>query len=148
VPRAEVYTHDNDGKDYEEQEVFATLSHEILEMVADPDVNLYASDYRTFRGKRHRAFVAVEVCDAVQDCTYFIKGIQVSDFVTPEWYESKHKPGSQRFSFKNNVDAPLTATPGGYMDVVIKGNLYLVGRAKKKPRTRMAARERQLDGEG
>lgn len=147
VPRAEVYTHDDDGTPYEDQEVFATLSHEILEMVADPDVNLYASDYRVFQGRRHRAFFAVEVCDAVQECTYKIKGIRVSDFVVPEWFESEHPPGSMRFSFKDNVKAPLTVARGGYLDAVIQNKVRIIGKPKKKVRHRMLARQLLLNGE-
>lgn len=146
VPRAEVYTHDNDRTAYEAQEVFATLSHEVLEMIADPDVNLYASDYHLFRGRRHRAFIAVEVCDAVQNHSYKIDGIRVSDFVVPEWFESKHRPGSMRFSFKDNVSAPLTRAEGGYLDIVILGSLRQIGGRRRKPRHRMQARKRQLDG--
>jgi len=143
IPSATVYTHGFGGKD---QEVFATLSHEVLEMIADPGVNLYASTYGTFRGRRHSAFVGVEVCDAVQFCYYEIDGIQVSDFVVPEWFETDRAPGSMKFSFRGNVDGPLKLAKDGYMDVVIRGRLSQFGGPKHKPRHRLLARQRVLDG--
>lgn len=43
LPRTEVFTPDSKGKRY--REYYSTLSHETLEMIADPGVNLYASGY-------------------------------------------------------------------------------------------------------
>jgi hypothetical protein len=143
IPMAVVFTHGNGG---DEQEVFATLSHEVLEMIADPAVNLYASTFHTFRGRRHTAFVGIEVCDPVQYCLYKIDGIQVGDFVVPEWFESDRPAGSMKFSFKGNVDGPLKLAKGGYMDVVIKGKLRQEGGAKGKARHRLKARQRELVG--
>jgi hypothetical protein len=143
IPSAVVFTHGNGGDD---QEVFATLSHEVLEMIADPSLNLYASTYRKFRGRYHRAFVGIEVCDPVEDCLYKIDGIKVSDFVVPEWFESERKAGSLKFSFKGNVRAPLQLAKGGYMDVVINNRLSQHGGAKDKVRHRLLERQRLLEG--
>lgn len=145
IPSSLVFTHGNGG---DEQDLFATLSHEILEMIADPALNLYASAYRTFRGRRHRVFVGIEVCDPVQYCFYKIDGIQVSDFVVPEWFEPERPAGSMSFSFKGNVDAPLKVAKDGYKDVVIKGELRQVGGPQGKARHRLRERERILAGKG
>jgi hypothetical protein len=55
----------------------ATLSHELLEMLADPWINwcAFGSDNKLY---------ALEVCDAVEadNLGYFIDGVLVSDFVT------------------------------------------------------------------
>jgi hypothetical protein len=107
---------------------------------------LYASAYRTFHGRRHRAFVGIEVCDPVQECLYEIDGIKVSDFVVPEWFEPERKAGSMKFSFKGNVSGPLRHAKGGYMDVVINNRLSQVGGAKDKVRHRLRERQRLLDG--
>ena len=143
IPSALVFTHGNGG---DEQDLFATLSHEVLEMIADPALNLYASAHRTFRGRLHRVFVGVEVCDPVQYCFYEIDGIQVSDFVVPEWFESQRPAGSMKFSFKGNVDAPLKVAKDGYKDVVIKGELVQVGGPRGKARHHMRERARVLGG--
>lgn len=141
IPSALVFTH-GIGGDF--QDLWATLSHEVLEMIADPALNLYASAYRTFRKRRHRIFVGIEVCDPVQYCFYKIDGIQVSDFVVPEWFESDRPAGSMKFSFKGNVNAPLSVAKDGYKDVVFKGRLQQVGGDQNKVRHRMRERERML----
>jgi len=101
---ATVYTHGFGGKD---QEVFATLSHEVLEDDRRPRRSSVRQHLRPFAVVRHSAFVGVEVCDAVQFCYYEIDGIQVSDSVVPEWFETDRAPGSMKFSFRGNVDGPL-----------------------------------------
>ena len=116
----------------EEQELLplwsVAFSHEVLEMIADPGANLYAyGHYVTPRTRRRRsAYVSYEVCDAVQECTYRIDGVSVSDFVVPEWFEPGRPRGSMRFSFRNAVDAPFALAPGGYMDVQVGSKLITV----------------------
>jgi hypothetical protein len=63
-----------------------TASHEALEMLADPYVNLVAFNQHT---NTTGLMVAYEVCDAVEDddSGYNIGGIRVSNFVLPEWFE-------------------------------------------------------------
>jgi len=58
------------------------LSHELLEMLADPWINWCAT------GNDSKIY-ALEVCDAVEadDLGYDIDGVRVSDFVTPAWFE-------------------------------------------------------------
>lgn len=143
-PRAEVYTRDNDDQPYTPQEVSATLSHEVLEMIADPGVNLYARGF-PIRGKANfNAFVGYEVCDAVQDVVYKIDGVEVSDFVVPEWFEPEHPPGSMDFSFKRSIKRPFARTPGGYIDLLVgKRIVEKAGRTARKRRHRMEARQRR-----
>jgi hypothetical protein len=63
-----------------------TVSHELLEMLGDPDVNLTTFVQDTPKtGKLY----AYEVCDAVEDdqYAYAIDGVSVSDFVLPTYFE-------------------------------------------------------------
>ena len=144
LPRAEVYTRDNDGKPYSEQEVSATLSHEVLEMIADPGVNLYARGFPIDGESNSNAFVGYEVCDAVQDVLYKVDGVLVSDFVVPEWFEPEHKPGSMRFSFKGAINKPFARTKEGYIDVLVgKSLIEKAGRTTRKRRHRLLARQRR-----
>lgn len=94
--------------------VSVTASHEILEMLGDPDVNLIASNIDAGGNLRLYAY---EVCDAVEadNLGYLINGVMVSDFVTPAWFESFRTPGKTLFSFKKNVTAPFQLAPGGYI---------------------------------
>jgi len=146
LPRSEVYSRDNEDKFIGYPELFATLSHELLEMIADPGVNLYAQGYY-IAGKRHmKAFIGYEVCDAVQDKTYKIDGILVSDFVTPEWFEGSRKKGSVKFSYRGSVHEPFALTSGGYVDGVARGHFFSKEgkHAKRSRRHRMNARQARV----
>lgn len=76
-------------------EVWTTsLSHEALEMIADPEVNL------TVRGPHpHKRGLSVfhyyEMCDAVQEDTYTIDGISVSNFVLPLYFTGQEESGGR-----------------------------------------------------
>lgn len=96
--------------------VSVTFSHEVLEMLGDPDVNLIAMNPDPGGNIK---FYAYEVCDAVEadNFGYDINGVTVSDFVTPAWFESFRKIGSTKFSFKGHVNAPFQLAPGGYIGV-------------------------------
>jgi hypothetical protein len=87
-----------------------TLSHELLEMLADPWVNWCAegSDGRVY---------ALEVCDAVEADAlgYEIDGVLVSDFITPSWFEPT---AADRVDFKRHISKPLQLASGGYISVL------------------------------
>ena len=72
-----------------------TLSHELLEMLADPWINWCA------QGANGKIY-ALEVCDAVEadKLGYDIDGVLVSDFITPSWFEPTHG-GSSGFHAAN-----------------------------------------------
>jgi hypothetical protein len=90
-------------------------SHELLEMLADPNVNLTVFD----EAKRGGKLYAYEVCDACEgdDYAYAIDGVLVSDFVFPAWFESFRTKASTRFDFGGHINAPLTVLKGGYISV-------------------------------
>ena len=91
--------------------VSVTLSHEVLEILADPDVNLLVQE-----GTR---FYAYEVCDPVEADTfgYDIDNLRVSDFVLPAYFETvtAHPPGT-KWDFAGKLAGPLpTMLAGGYL---------------------------------
>ncbi len=90
------------------QKVSVTLSHELLEMLGDPWINLSA---QSDDGK----FYGWEACDAVEadDLGYEIDGIVVSDFVTPHWFGH----GAGPVDFKQHITAPFQLASGGYISV-------------------------------
>ncbi len=87
-----------------------TLSHELLEMLADPWINWCAmgSDSKIY---------ALEVCDAVEadDLGYDIDGVRVSDFVTPAWFEPTC---ADRLDFKKHVSKELELAREGYISIL------------------------------
>jgi hypothetical protein len=124
------------------------MSHEILEMLIDPAVNLYA--YRPAgRGRRERGYF-YEVCDPVQCLHYKIDGVAVCNFVFPEWYEHIWPAKSRRFDHLGRVEEPFQILPGCYADVreVGTGWRTIWGSEKQKKRGRhrlkMRLKERNL----
>jgi hypothetical protein len=91
-----------------------TTSHELLEMLTDPWINLTVFDQITDTGGRLYAY---EVCDACEDDSfgYDINGVMVSDFVTPAWFEGWRVTNSTMFDFKKHITAPYMLLSGGYI---------------------------------
>ncbi len=89
-----------------------TFSHEMLEMLADPWINLTAFDPHSNR------MYAYEACDAVEadELGYFILGTRVSDFVMPAFFRRDSSiPNGELFSFNGKLTAPFTLDAGGYL---------------------------------
>lgn len=72
----------------------ATLSHEALELLADPDANLLVQGPHP-NDKSKVVFHWFEMCDAVQDEGYEVDGIQLSNFVLPLYFTSTQETGSR-----------------------------------------------------
>jgi hypothetical protein len=115
-------------------EYTSTLSHELLEMIADPNVNLYAAGPFRFEGRKRIGFFGLEVCDPVQENYYRIDGVRVQDFVLPEWFEEYHKKGERKMDHMGELDAPFTLSEGGYADVFSKGRWHSINGPKAKPK--------------
>jgi hypothetical protein len=92
-----------------------TASHELLEMLGDPDINLYALS----QNGMEISFYAYEVCDACEADAlgYKIDGTLVSDFVYPAWFEGFRKPGSTQFDQQGHITKPFEILEGGYISV-------------------------------
>jgi len=105
-------------------EFSSTLSHEILEMLADPGANLYATGFfRDKAGRRRPALVSYEVCDPVEASAYEIDGVPVSNFVLPEWFEPAHDDGIMKMDFLGLLNSPFQLAPGGYIDYLQNGKM-------------------------
>jgi hypothetical protein len=93
-----------------------TASHELLEMLADPEINLTVFVQPS---QQAGTLYAYEVCDACEadQLGYDIGGTLVSDFVYPAWFEPSRQPGSAQFDYANQIQAPLQLLPGGYIGV-------------------------------
>jgi hypothetical protein len=93
-----------------------TASHELLEMLADPEIDLTVF---VQPNARTGTLYAYEVCDACEADTlgYKINNVAVSDFVFPAWFESFRKPGSTQFDHGKHITKPFELLPGGYIGV-------------------------------
>ena len=113
-----------------------TLSHEVLEMLIDPACNLYA--HRPSAVGRPERIYFYEVCDAVQCHKYKIDGVEVCDFVYPEWFESNWPAGSRRFDHLGLIGRPFQVLPNCYADVyeARRGSFTVWGSKEVKDRGR------------
>ena len=96
-----------------------TLSHEVLEMLADPWI-CEAAYHQT--SNTDVVLYCWEVCDACENQSYQIDGISVSDFVTPAWFEDWRAPNSTKFDHLGTIRAPLTLAAGGYISTFTPGS--------------------------
>lgn len=105
-----------------------TLSHEVLEMLANPTCNA-TMPYPDGRS------VSMEIADPVQGDrnSYKVNGIPMSNFVTPSYFSGR----GTRFDFKKQLKAPLELAPGGFMSVY-DGKAWT--QIVKKPATGEASR--------
>jgi len=111
-----------------------TASHELLEMLADPNINLtvFVQNANTTG-----TLYAYEVCDACEDDSfgYTINNVLVSDFVYPAWFENFREEGSTQFDRQNQIKDPLQLLTGGYIGVfsVTDGTGWQQQTAEKTP---------------
>jgi len=90
-----------------------TLSHELLEMIADPDINLTSFIQTSPTAGYMYAF---EMCDAVEDDVfgYQIDGVLVSDFVLPSYFQPEIP--AKKWDFRGHLTGPVPAMlHGGYL---------------------------------
>lgn len=76
------------------QDWTTTLSHEVLELISDPTVNIFVPGPDP-RDPQYFVFHAYENCDAVERTAYEIDGILVSNFVTPHYFTVGDEPGTR-----------------------------------------------------
>jgi len=93
-----------------------TASHELLEMLIDPDINRTVFIQRPAGAPILYSFEICDPCEADQ-YGYPIEGILVSDFVFPSWFESFRAAGSTQFDLMQHIKQPFELAAGGYIGV-------------------------------
>jgi len=98
-----------------------TASHETLEMLADPFGNRTVAGAPPSQAPAplsalKRVLYLVEVCDPCEDAqfAYGVNGQQVSDFITPHYYDPRGATGTL-YSFRGNLSGPHTVLENGYV---------------------------------
>jgi hypothetical protein len=104
-----------------------TISHEVLETLADPNVARAAQD---MKGR----FWAYEVADACEDTSYPINGLQVSNFVLPPYFEPIKSRRGLKLDFMGLMKQPLQILPGGYGQYFSGSSWKQVTHSDKAPR--------------
>jgi hypothetical protein len=107
------------------QLVSVTACHELFEMAIDPIANLWAeaSDGTEY---------AYEMCDAVEEDTFLVDGIPMSNFVHPSWFEPFVHPPGTKFDHLGLLTKPFSMTKGGYVIVKKKGKVDEVFASRTK----------------
>jgi hypothetical protein len=94
-----------------------TVSHELLEMLVNPDCNMTVLVHsQDGAGKLYH----YEVCDPCEDDadSYAIDNIKVCNFVYPAYFHTFHQAGSTQFDYQRKLTAPVPSIlPGGYISV-------------------------------
>ena len=109
--------------------VSVSASHELVEMLVDPAINLMTT------GPDPKVIYAYESADPVEALSYRVRGIPITDFVYPAYFETFHQPGSVPFDRLKKVKRPFQILPGGYQIVFKNGKWSQVfGSASKKRR--------------
>ncbi|MBS1910655.1 MAG: hypothetical protein JST22_01590 [Bacteroidetes bacterium] len=97
-----------------------TLSHEAMELIADPETNLLVMGPHP--SENRQVFYWFEMCDAVQNDRYEIDGIAVSNFVQPLYFtgtRATDEPGARNDflgeAHNGQTLASFGINPGGYI---------------------------------
>lgn len=95
-----------------------TLSHEALELIADPEVNLLVQGPHP-SDPDNLVFHWYEMCDAVQAETYEVDGVAVSNFVLPLYFTGSDELGGRNDflgrAHGGSTLASFSINPGGYI---------------------------------
>ena len=95
-----------------------TFSHEALELIGDPEANLLVAGPHPEDPKKE-VFHWYEMCDAVQDETYKIDGVAVSNFVLPLYFTQFAEVGGRNDFLgrltKGKALQSFSINPGGYI---------------------------------
>jgi hypothetical protein len=119
---------DAQGRPYAEARAGADwsqrASHELLEMLADPDGRRFMLGRCLMPRTRHRQVgYLVEVCDPCQVLGYTVDGVRVSNFVTPDYYRADAPVGTA-LDFMRELRRPLQVPRGCYLSWQDPGDGY------------------------
>ena len=84
----------------------ACASHELAEALVDPYLTTANFDGRS-------RFWATEIGDPAQASTYEVDGIELQDFVTPQWFSASPTSGA-KFDHTGAIRKPFEVPNGGY----------------------------------
>jgi hypothetical protein len=99
----------------DKQSLSVATSHELVEMLVDPAVNLSSS------GPDPKTLYAYESADPVEEVSFNLDGIAMTNFVYPSYFEVFRKPGSDQFDYSKKVHRPFQILSGGYQIIFKNG---------------------------
>jgi hypothetical protein len=108
------------------QLVSVSASHELVEMLVDPAINMMTT------GPDPKATYAYESADPVEESSFPVNGIQMSDFIHPAYFEIFRAPNSAQFDHMKLVKKPFQILKGGYQIVLKNGKESQIFGSKAK----------------
>jgi len=113
----------------DKQLVSVAASHELVEMLVDPAINMMTS------GPDANTMYAYESADPVEESDFPVHGLAMCNFVYPAYFETFRRPKSVQFDQMNQVTRPFQILKGGYQ-IVFKSGKYsqLFGSKAKEKR--------------
>ncbi len=109
--------------------VSVSASHELVEMLVDPAINLMTT------GPDPKIIYAYEAADPVEGLSFPVRGIPMADFVYPAYFEAFHKRDSVPFDHLKRLRKPFQVVADGYQIVWKRGRWTQVyGSVAKKKR--------------
>jgi hypothetical protein len=109
-----------------------TLSHEVLEMIADPFGNRLIGAAHPLDPELRVKYL-LEVCDPCQAVWYPVNGVPVADFYTPRYFDPVRVDRS-RYSFTGALEHPLQILEGGYLSWIdpMDSGLYQLAAGERR----------------
>jgi hypothetical protein len=104
----------------------SATSHELVEMLVDPAINLYTT------GPDEKLVYAYEAGDPVEEESFKVDGVEMTNFVYPSYFEVFHKPHSTQFDYMKKVTRPFQILKGGYQIVFRNGKESQITGSKPK----------------
>jgi hypothetical protein len=110
-----------------------TLSHEVLELLADPWGNHLVAAAHPFDSSQRVKYL-VEICDPCLSYWYPVNGVPVSDFYTPRYFDPVGFSGV-RYSYTGAIRRPREILEGGYISFLNPrdSGLYQVQYGSEEP---------------
>jgi hypothetical protein len=104
-----------------------TISHELLEMIHNPKVSENSD-------QKDGNYIMQEVADATNGIGYEIDSIEVSNFVTPNYYDAYYnEKANLKYDYLGKLKRPLELYEGGYISwFTTTGEYYQALKAKGK----------------
>jgi hypothetical protein len=116
----------------------STLSHEVLELLADPNVVFTISGSHP-KDRKRIVYYDLEVCDPTQGDTYRVGDVEVSNFVGRSYYGMTGGSGRT-----NHMNLPLRAfgvRPNGYLQYETGGTSHQIYGRSVTPRQKAAKKK-------
>ena len=116
----------------------STLSHEVLELLADPGAMLTVSGPNPKKQAPHTVQYDLEVCDPTQGDGYTVDDVRVSNFVTPAYFGKSG--GVPETNFLKLQLKPFGVRPGGYFQYEVGTAVHQID-GEKVTASRVEARK-------